>query len=211
MMNLLTDHLLPARTPDGAIISCDLPGLLASYVDDGIVDLPFLRRHQEASWHCFLVQLAALALHRAGEADIPDSADVWRSLLRRLTADWPDDEPWRLVVDDVERPAFMQPPVLMGAGDPHKAPVDTADDPDVLVTSKNHGLKQGIGGDASAEVWIVALVMLQTCSGFLGSGNYGIARMNGGFATRPFVALQPQGGPGAHWQRDVSVLLKRRD
>jgi CRISPR system Cascade subunit CasA len=209
-MNLLTEPLLHILVEPAERKVVDLPTLLAAYADGLVLDLSFLRPHQCAAWHSFCVQLAALALHR-GERDtvVPD-AQTWRELLRRLTVDWPDDEPWRLVVEDVTKPAFMQPPVPPGSGDPHRTPVETADDLDVLVTAKNHGVKQGIGIDASPAAWVAALLLLQTTGGFLGAGNYGITRMNGGFATRPLIGLVPPGSLGAHWRRDVAVLLRHR-
>jgi CRISPR system Cascade subunit CasA len=210
-MNLLTEPLLPVLIERAEPRGVDLPTLLAAYAEDLVLDLPFLRPHQRAPWHSFCVQLAALALHRAGYDAVVTDAETWRELLRRLTADRPDDEPWRLLVEDVTKPAFMQSPVPPGGGDPHRTLVDTADDLDVLVTAKNHGVKQGIGMDASPAAWTAALVRLQTTGGFLGAGNYGISRMNGGFATRPCVGLVPSGGSGAHWRRDVTVLLQRRD
>jgi CRISPR system Cascade subunit CasA len=210
-MNLLCGPLLPVLMEPAERHLVDLPSLLAAYADDRVLDLPFLRPHQCAPWHSFCVQLAALALHRTSREAIPTDAHTWRDLLRDLTSEWADDEPWRLVVEDVTKPAFMQPPVPPGGGDPHRTLIDTADDLDVLVTAKNHGVKQGIGADASPAAWVAALVLLQTTGGFLGAGNYGIARMNGGFATRPWVGLVPPGGLGAHWRRDVTVLLRRRD
>ena len=210
-MNLLTEPLLPILTERAEPREVDLPTLLAAYADDRVFDLSFLRPHQRAPWHSFCVQLAALALQRAGRDSVVADAQTWRELLRRLTADSPEDEPWRLVVEDVTKPAFMQPPAPSGSHDPHRTPVGTADDLDVLVTAKNHGVKQGIGTDASPAAWVAALVLLQTTGGFLGAGNYGIARMNGGFATRPWIGLVPPGGLGAHWHRDISVLLRHRD
>jgi CRISPR system Cascade subunit CasA len=44
---------------------------------------------------------------------------------------------------------------------------------------------------ATPEHWFYALLTLQTMQGFLGAGNYGISRMNGGFASRPSVGLAP--------------------
>ncbi|MDX6749521.1 CRISPR-associated protein Cse1 [Geminicoccaceae bacterium 1502E] len=209
-MNLLTDSLLPVGLA-GSETPLDLPSLLAALARDEVTGLPFLRAHQQAPWHAFCVQLAALALHRAGRDAIPEEAELWRDLLRGLTPQWPGDEPWRLVVPDATQPAFMQAPVPKGAADPHTRPVETPDDLDVLVTSRNHGVKQALAADAPPAAWIAALVTLQTTAGFMGAGNYGIARMNGGFATRPFIGLVPPGGAGAHWRRDVEVLLRCRD
>ena len=210
-MNLLTDKHLPVATTNGDLCHVNIPFLFGLLSENRVLDLPFLRPHQRAPWHSFCVQLAALALHRGGHDKVVTDAATWRELLRRLTADWPEDEPWRLIVEGLTKPAFMQPPVSGGSGDPHRTPVGSTDDLDVLVTAKNHGVKQGIGTDASPAAWVAALVLLQTTGGFLGAGNYGIARMNGGFATRPWIGLVPPGGLGAHWRRDVTVLLRRRD
>ncbi len=210
-MDLLTDPLLPVVADDGTRDG-DLPTLLARYAKDAVRDLPFLRPHQQAPWHQFCVQLAALALHRGNHDSVPAEAEGWRELLRGLTAEaWPGDEPWRLMCADPTRPAFMQPPIPKGSADPHRVLVETPDDLDVLVTSKNHGVKQTQAGNAAPAAWIAALVTLQTCGGYLGAGNFGVARMNGGFATRPCIGLVPTGGtPGARWRRDVTVLLRNR-
>jgi CRISPR system Cascade subunit CasA len=48
-------------------------------------------------------------------------------------------------------------------------------------------------------------------SGYLGAGNYGIARMNGGFGSRPVVALVPAGTWGKRWRSDVRRLLEIRE
>ena len=48
----------------------------------------------------------------------------------------------------------------------------------------------------------------QTCGGYSGAGNYGVARMNGGAGSRPAFSLAPaQGGMGAHARRDIDALL----
>ena len=209
-MNLLTNPLLPFASMKEETRATDLPGLFAHFARDEVRQLPFLRPHQEMPWHAFMVQLGALALHRSGRTDIPDDPQSWRDLLRHLTAEWPDDEPWHLVVDDLHKPAFMQPPLPEKGAEPFKSVISTPDDLDVLVTSKNFGVKQGTAAGALPASWIAALVTLQTTGGFLGSGNYGIARMNGGFATRPFIGLVPRGGIGAHWRRDVELMLAGR-
>jgi CRISPR system Cascade subunit CasA len=166
-----------------------LPGLIALLAQDKVDGYPALRPHQAPAWHMFLVQLAALALHRAGEAQLPESEEAWTQLLRGLTAEFPNDEPWCLVVEDQSKPAFMQPPVP--AGMELKAQVPTPDALDLLITSKNHDLKQGIAQKAEVQDWIYALVSLQTSEGYGGAGNNSIVRMNGGFSSRPMVGLAP--------------------
>jgi len=81
----------------------------------------------------------------------------------------------------------------------------------MLVTSKNHDLKQARMRQALLDDWVMALISLQTQEGFLGAGNYGISRMNGGFANRPAIGVIPKGHWGRRWQRDIAALLKHRD
>jgi CRISPR system Cascade subunit CasA len=84
-MNLLTEPLLPILTERGDPGGVDLPTLLAAYANDRVLDLSLLRPHQRAAWHSFCVQLAALALHRAGHDEVVLDAATWRELLRQLT------------------------------------------------------------------------------------------------------------------------------
>ena len=195
-----------------------LPGLLALLAQDKVDSYPALRPHQAPAWHMFLVQLAALALQWAGSDQLPESEEAWTQLLRGLTAEFPDDEPWCLVVEDQSKPAFLQPPVQ--AGVELKTQIPTPDALDLLITSKNHDLKQSIAQQAESQDWIYALVSLQTSEGFGGAGNYGIVRMNGGLSSRPMLGLAPlppNSGkvnaprPGAWFRRDVSVLLATRE
>jgi CRISPR system Cascade subunit CasA len=53
---------------------------------------------------------------------------------------------------------------------------------------------------------LFALLSLQTQEGYSGATQYGISRMNGGFASRPGLGVVPPGGPGARWRRDVRLL-----
>ena len=64
---------------------------------------------------------------------------------------------------------------------------------------------------AAPDDWLFALVSLQTQEGFLGAGNYGISRMNGGFACRPGVGIAPVGHWGERWRRDCAVLRNSRE
>ena len=87
----------------------------------------------------------------------------------------------------------------------------TPDDLDILVTAKNHDVKQTVATGGAIDDWIFALIDLQTMAGFLGAGNYGIARMNGGFSARPCLGLAPAaGGLGAHLVHDLHQMLAGR-
>jgi CRISPR system Cascade subunit CasA len=213
MNNLLTQPFIHI-TPGGVET---LPGVLARLARDEVEVFPALRPHQAAAWHMFLVQLAALALNRAGRTAITEGEDEWLSLLRGLTPDFPNDEPWCLVVEDRQKPAFMQPPVPEGVK--VENPVATPDALDLLITSKNHDLKQEVAREGEAQDWLFALMSLQTSEGFGGAGNYGISRMNGGSSSRPMLGLAPLPAepkamtprPGAWFRRDVEVLVKTRD
>jgi CRISPR system Cascade subunit CasA len=213
MNNLLAQPLIHAA-PHGYVT---LPSLLAALARDEVVSLPALRPHQRPAWHMFLVQLAALALHGAGETQPPQDEEGWLRLLRGLTPDFPDDEPWRLAAADWSKPAFLQPPVPEGLELGTEIP--SADALDLLITSRNHDLKQTIARLSEPQDWIFALVSLQTGEGYGGAGNQGIARMNGGSSSRPFLGLAPRDvsaqrtvavRSGAHFSRDVRVMLDTR-
>lgn len=211
-INLLTDPLF--SVDDDRKLS--LPELFAGLVEGRVASLARLRAHQRTAWHMFSVQLAALALDRAGRQELPVSATDWATLLRGLShADTgiEGDAPWQLVAEDRSAPAFLQPP---DPGGLKWSPVATPDALDLLITSKNHDLKREIALSADAEDWVFALISLQTMEGYGGSANYGIARMNGGSSSRAFMGLIPARedntpDPAAWWRRDVSLCLAHRD
>ncbi|WP_322963950.1 type I-E CRISPR-associated protein Cse1/CasA [Sphingomonas fuzhouensis] len=168
---------------------------------------PALRPHQREPWHSFTVQVAALALIRAGRDDMPDDEAAWRDLLIALTPEWPDGEAWDLVVVDWSKPALLQPPIVAATDRAaYKNRLMTPDALDMLVTAKNHDVKQERMVGASEQDWLFALVTLQTTEGFLGAGNYGVSRMNGGFASRMSLGVRPIGGAG--FRRDVRRLVE---
>ncbi|TXN17276.1 type I-E CRISPR-associated protein Cse1/CasA [Methylobacterium sp. WL122] len=185
-----------------------LSGVLAGLARDEIASFPALRPHQRHAWHAFLVQVGALALWGAGRETMPEDEPSWRELLRGLTPEFSDDEPWSLV-SAADRPALLQPPIPGGLKD-LKNRIETPDALDMLVTSKNHDLKQAVMWEAEADDWLFALVTLQTMEGFLGAGNYGVSRMNGGFANRPALGVEPSGWPGVRVRRDIEHLLALR-
>lgn len=213
--NLLSDQIIRIRTHEGKSAAVSLPGVLAALARDEITAYPGLRPHQVPAWHMFLVQLAAHAMHRAGKSDLPEEAETWAGLLHGLTPDFPEDEPWHLIVEDRSKPAFMQPGEPEGLR--YTGEATAPDQLDMLITSKNHDLKQAVADQAELDEWLFALVSLQTGEGYNGSGNQGIARMNGGSSSRVCMSVTPlpEGRatvtPGQRWRWDVSKLLRVRE
>lgn len=211
LFSLLDEPLISyRRVSDGAATQASLPELLVALAQDEIRDFPALRPHQRHPWHAFLVQLAAIALHRAG-VDVPfASAPAWRNALLAMTPDDPDGAAWCLVAP-VDKPAFLQPPVPEGRVDDWKSLYSAADELDMLVTSKNHDVKGARAVKAKPEDWLFALLSLQTQEGFLGAGNYGISRMNGGFASRAGVGVAATPSLWGHrWASDLGRLRQNR-
>ena len=88
----------------------------------------------------------------------------------------------------------------------------TPDDLDLLATAKNHDVKSSIASHAEADDWVFALIDVQTMSGYLGAGHHRIARMNGGYSSRPCLGLAPaDGGLGAHLVHDIRRMIELRD
>ena len=210
MLNILTEPVIRMDTAAGPGIPASLPEVYAALMADQVNAFPALRPHQRHAWHAFLVQLGAMAMHRAGATEPPDDACEWRSIIRGLTPDWSDDEPWQLVVDEITKPAFMQPPArTLDEANDYNAPVTEPDDLDMLVTAKNHDLKSALIADASSDDWVFALITVQTMDGDPGR-NPGISRMNGAFGNRPAFSITFSVTPGAHAKRDIIALLELR-
>lgn len=205
--SLLDEPLFHVQIQADERSELSLPQVLGQLASDKITSFDALQPHQRQAWYCFLVQLAAIALARNGEQKLATSPAQWRELLLALTSD--DESPWCLVVEDVSQPAFMQPPIPEGSlkEAKYKADIVTPDDLDMLVTSKNHDVKMHRITHPGIEHWIYALITLQTMEGFLGQGNYGIARMNGGFGNRALVGMVPGLSWSSRFQRDAAVLL----
>lgn len=218
--DLLHDPLIGVRTPAGER-RVSLPKLLATLSAGEVEGYTGLRAHQADPWHVFLVQLAASIQARHPTAALPTDPDYWRAGLLDL-ADGKASA-WQLLVEDVTQPAFLQHPwtsweaeaadygVKSARGQTVYDPkATTPDELDVLVTSKNHDLKMARIGTEETEAWLYALVLLQTTSGFLGQGNYGIVRMNGGFASRPIVAWATSLHPSQRFKHEVAMLAPWR-
>ncbi len=203
--NLLLDPFISVRTGEQELLT--LPQVLEKLARDEIVSFEALQPHQKHGWHAFTVQLAAILLHAHGQNDPAQPAECWRTWLREAT--FGDDAPWCLIAD-LKKPAFLQPPLEEGSLDGWKGPRIAPDDLDILVTSKNHDVKMNRVLHPTPEHWLYALLNLQTMQGFLGAGNYGIARMNGGFSNRPGIGLADGISLGGRFVGDVRALLTQR-
>ncbi len=210
-MNVLTQPIIRFDPLEGPRVSASLPEVYAALMLDRVGSFPALRPHQRHAWHAFLVQLGTIAMQRSGwSGSPPTEAETWRSLIRGMTPEYPHDEPWNLVVDDLTKPALLQPPATTAElSTQYKHKIATADDLDMLVTAKNHDVKCAVAAYAANDDWLFALITLQTMDGNPGR-NPGISRMNGAYGNRPAFSLAPVGGPGSHVRRDISVSLTRR-
>jgi CRISPR system Cascade subunit CasA len=208
---LLDEPLITVRRPTGRTTTASLPEILAGLASGNVAAFAALQPHQRQPWHAFLAQLAAIALARADDESLPEDPDTWRQRLLELTGG--DRAPWCMVVQDLSRPAFMQPPVPEGSLEEAKFSKDvpTPDELDMLVTSRNHDVKKARMSRPEVEHWLYALVSLQTMEGFLGRGNYGIIRMNGGFGNRPMVGMIPALDWPSRFRRDIGILVSARE
>jgi CRISPR system Cascade subunit CasA len=212
MHNLLVNPIVTARSTDAQEVLLSLPEVFEKLARDEVADFPYIRPHQAPAWHVLLVQLATFAQLKNDHAPLR-SADEWRNALRTLTPAFSNDEPWRLSVDDWTLPAFLQPPCIDASDREHYThEYLSADSLDVLITAKNHDQKVDRMRTATPEEWLYALVTLQTTGGYFGKGNYGIARMNGGSASRPIMRCATASlGIGGCVFRDVRALVDQID
>lgn len=209
-MNLLNDPIVTTTAPAGSVpIRRTLPQVLAALVRGEIRDFPRLRPHQRHVWHALLCQLAVLAMREIGLAAPSLDPDAWKAALLALTPNDPDGAEWSLVSPPA-RPAFLQPPIPGGDLSDFKR-IETPDALDMLVMSKNHDLKAGTLPADDPELWLYALVSLQTQEGVQGRDNYGISRMNAGYGNRPALAVGPDGDVSARFRRDVSRMDALKD
>jgi CRISPR system Cascade subunit CasA len=207
--SLLDEAILRVRD-DGPMRGLSLPEVLAALGAGAALEFVGLRAHQQHAWHAFLVQLGAMALHRAGLSEPAQDAAWWRSALVAL-ADG-QERAWWLLNEQLQEPAFMQPPVPEGTLEGFGAEVRRGpDEIDVLITAKNHDVKALKMVRAAPEQWVYALVSTQTMGAFGGRSWYGIVRMNGGSSSRPALAATRDVATGSRFRRDVSVALASRD
>ena len=206
MHDLLTDPVIPAaRGADSGSVS--LPALYAALVADEVDSFPGLAAHQAQAWYQFLAQLGALALRAAGREKPPADEHAWRESIGALTPECAATA-WSLAAADPERPAFMQPPTARIAEFGEYA--STPDMLDIPVTAKNHDRKQAQAAAGAPHHWLYALVTLQTTQGYSGRGNFRVARMNGGLASRVLVDRRPGPRWGPRVLRAIRMLPARR-
>jgi len=216
MHDLLHDDLVGVRTPQGArrVNLAQLLGLLCAGEVQGYTGL---RAHQSDPWHVFLVQLATAVLARqplppATSAGVPPTdPDFWRTGLLLLAED--KASAWHLFAEDVTQPAFMQHPWSSRKADASsfKIKARTPDELDVLVTAKNHDVKATRLAPSEPEAWLYALLTLQTTEGYLGAGNFGIVRMNGGFASRAVLAWVSDLHPSHRFVDELQIVQGLRE
>ena len=207
MYDILKEPIVSVRLGSVAKVA-DLAQVLAWMSAGHEVAFTALQPHQHHPWHAFLVQLAALACARASVGDLPTEPETWRAALLALTAG--DSAPWHLVVDDLSKPALLQPPVPEGNLDNFKTLIPTPDGLDILLTTRNFDIKAQRIVHPTPEHWLFALITKQTFEGYSGKSNYGIFRMNGGQSNRPCVAVAPDLSWARRFRRDVHVWLAER-
>ncbi len=204
-MNLLMDPIFRVESGTG-IGTVSLPELMAYLGTDQVERLIGLQQHQHDAFHVFLCYLAGAVLARRGISNPIQPEEFWRTELLKLSGDhWG----WELVVDDLQKPGFMQVPLPPGSRPTSEA--FSPDALDVLQTAKNHDVKQARALKANVDSWVYSLISLQTMSGFLGRGNQGISRMNSGFGNRPIVELMRSRRIGQRWRDAVERLLLHRE
>ena len=210
--NVIVEPLIRVTFTDGTHTSMTLPQVCTALIGDRVETFPALRPHQAPAWHAFLVQLAAMGLETLGTTELlGENEGDWARLLRSLTPNWPDDAPWCLVSSPT-CPALLQPPIPEADAARYdkifRNTVMAADALDMLATAKNHDLKSARMREAGPDHWFFALVSLQTQEGWMGRGNYGIARMNKGYGNRSYVTLRPSSAstPGAAFRHDLQAL-----
>ena len=207
-LNVLTDPLF--RVQQGRHhLAVGLTEILAMAARGEPYSLTALRTHQQHPWHAFLCQLAAMAVAKASLDTMPTDSPTWLRLIKDLTpaVAWPTA--WNLFDDDITKSAFLQPPAPhAGLVNEYRYIFSTPDEADIIKPASNHEVKRLIATQSEPDDWIMALITLQTSTGFDAPHTYGTSRMNGGLGNRPCVALVPAFQPSSTVRRDVHAILE---
>lgn len=205
--SLLTTSLFSAKV-DKAILQGSLPDVLAWLSQGKTVSFRAIRPHQQHPWHAFLVQLAALCLQKGDVRELPQDPQTWRDLILHLTGG--DESPWCLVVEDLEKPAFLQPPISAEEFRKNNKIRYSPSNTDILWScARNFDLKRDHLPNPSLEHWVYAIICYQTFNGYL-KGHYGSSRMNSGLGNRPCVTLAASTDLAVRFKRDVKIWLEER-
>ncbi len=207
-IDLLSDPVFLVRLRSDVTRDCTLPEVLWHLATEDVVSFERLRAHQQHSWHAFLVQLSAIALHRVSALEPDLSVDEWARALAAAAGGC--REAFYLVVAELSKPAFMQPPVPEGELSGFQEVNRNPDAIDILQVAKNHDVKRSRIAEAAPEHWVHALIALQTMEGYSGAKNHGIARMNGGYSNRPAFSAIPGLSLSDAYRRDLRILLSNR-
>jgi CRISPR system Cascade subunit CasA len=194
-MNLLEDPVFTVRISDDPE-TCSLPRIYHLLQQDAVEEFVKLQAHQKQAWHCFLVQLGAIATE---DRPMPNSEGGWREALSTLAC-W---EAWNLYTEDLSKPAFMQPPVPEETLDDFSE-IDVVAD-DVPSLAKNHGIKKNRIVDSNAEHWAYMLINVQTSDTY-GGGQGGYPKSSRGMEGRAFLATTPSLRLGPWIMHDVQRL-----
>lgn len=208
MYNLLTDRIFRVTTTEGGQDTLTLPGLLAALGQDTIIQFVGLQRHQADVFHVFLSYLGAAVLSRQGLDDPEQEPTFWYHALVDLAGP-AGDQAWQLVASTPTEPAFLQPP-LPSAAAPSKGKVlPTPDAADCLFVRADHNLKRQRAWRASLDLWVYALVSLQSQSGRV-TQHQGVSRIDGAHGSRLIAEITRTLQPGGRWRDAVVRLLVHR-
>ncbi|MBN1880441.1 hypothetical protein JW823_10055 [bacterium] len=207
--SLLSDRLISVNSSEHEKMMMSLPDILAHLSASKDISFLDLQIHQQHAWHAFLVQLASMALASHSCRKVEEiEAKTWRSLLLDMTSG--NEDAWCLIVNDWDKAAFMQPPSPPGTDFNNPDARRTISEIDVLVLSRNHDIKKNRLLNPNLDHWVFNLVNYQTMNGFLGQKNYNIARMNGGWGSRPCVTLKHGENWGQRFCIDTDISLNIR-
>ncbi len=136
------------------------------------------------------------------------SSQAWREGLLALSSGCA--EAWCLVVPDMSKPAFMQPPIPEGDASVLKKVHYFPDEVDIVSVSRSHAVKSARMRNPRPAHWAVALVTLQTSANYGCPGSHGVARMNKGSGNRPGLTAGRLPDSWARFHRDLRLLLEVR-